>query len=86
MEYWNIGILRTRVWWSEICFYGVAENKKLIQIDIRIKFPVFHHSSIPFFQGLSDGQHHTFGVKSKPGAPGRCSSLYGMLQDRIMCC
>jgi len=43
--------LKTRLWWSEICFYGVAENKKLIQIDIRIKFPV---SIIPIFHFSRD--------------------------------
>jgi len=39
LEYW--------VWWNEICFYKLAENKKLNQIDIRI---FSHFSSIPLFQ------------------------------------
>jgi hypothetical protein len=50
LEYWNIGILKTRGWWNEICFYnGMGGEKNKIRSKSGFNFqssiiPSFHHS------------------------------------------
>jgi hypothetical protein len=68
MEYWNVGILKIRVWLNEIYFYMEGMDQK-IKSDhhpfLIPNIPFFHHSIIPW--GV---QAHPYGVRPKPGPLG----------------
>jgi len=78
MAYWSVGLLKTRAWWNEICFYMDGSEQK-IESDhhllIRyVQYPVFplrHYSNAPLLHEFSDGQNRFSMMKSKPGSPGR---------------
>jgi len=51
MEYWNVGILKSRVWWDEI-YFSIDGTDQKIKSDHHLLFipniPFFHHSIIPW--------------------------------------
>jgi hypothetical protein len=80
MGYWNNGILEYWVW-RNVIYFNIDDTDQKLKSGHHPLFipniPIFSprrrlyepEATIPIFHWLSNGKHHPFGVKSKPGPP-----------------
>jgi hypothetical protein len=66
-EHWNVGILKTRAWRNEICFYMNGTEQKIKSDHHQLWLPIFHIFTIPLFHVLSDDRNRGHAMNAGDG-------------------